>query len=201
LEWEACGTCEVLVGSAREILHRLEIVQDGRSLSSAEIWLRNMLKKHSLFLSSLQRTIARSRSRISWLKEGDANTKLFHMHSRHRKRKNFVARLMNGDHILTSHDENAAVVDSFYAKLIDEYGDREQTIDLFHMPTYNLAHLVNLLQNLKFGIESGVYLMTRPQVPMVSLGASINLVGTLSRWTLWQLFPRFGTGSLTTLAC
>jgi hypothetical protein len=112
-----------------------------------------------MFLSSLPRTIARSRSRISWLKEGDANTKLFHMHSRHRKRKSFVARLMNGDHILTSHDEKAVVVDSFYAKLIGECGDREQTIDLdssktgcggqflcqvleaLHMPTYNLAHL------------------------------------------------------------
>jgi hypothetical protein len=65
------------------------------------------------------------------------------MHSRHQKRKNFVAQLMNGDHILTSHDEKAVVVDSFYAKLIGECGDREQTIDLeaLHMPTYNPAYL------------------------------------------------------------
>lgn len=50
---------------------------------------------------------------------------------------------MNGDHILTSHDEKVALVDSFYAKLIGECGNREQTIDLevLQMPTYNLAHL------------------------------------------------------------
>jgi hypothetical protein len=67
---------------AREILHRLEIAQDLRLLSPLEDWLRCGLKKHSLALSFFKRTIARSRSRISWLREGDANTKLFHMHAR-----------------------------------------------------------------------------------------------------------------------
>jgi hypothetical protein len=64
------GYVRTQLALAREILHRLEITQDSRSLSLAEIWLRNLMKKHSLFLLSLQRTIARSRSRISWLKEG-----------------------------------------------------------------------------------------------------------------------------------
>jgi hypothetical protein len=45
------------------------------------------LKKHSLALASLKRTIARIRSRINWLKDGDANTKLFHMHARYRKKE------------------------------------------------------------------------------------------------------------------
>ena len=67
---------------AREVLHQLEIAQDSRELSRLELWLKNKLKPHSLALSSLQRTIARSRSRIGWLKEGDANTSLFHAHAR-----------------------------------------------------------------------------------------------------------------------
>jgi hypothetical protein len=42
-------------------------------LTPAEFWLKNKLKKHSLLLSSLKRTMARMRSRILWLKDGDAN--------------------------------------------------------------------------------------------------------------------------------
>jgi hypothetical protein len=38
--------------------------------------------------------MARVRSRISWLKDGDANTALFHSQARHRKRKNFISKLI-----------------------------------------------------------------------------------------------------------
>jgi len=55
----------------------LDIVQDSRPLLDSEIWLRNNLKKLSLALSSTLRTVARLRSRIGWLQEGDANTRLF----------------------------------------------------------------------------------------------------------------------------
>jgi len=91
---------------AIEVLHQLEIAHDCRGLSRLELWLKNKLTPHCLALSSLQRTIARSRSRIGWLKDGDANTALFHSHARHRKRKNFIAKLTTADGtILTDHDD------------------------------------------------------------------------------------------------
>jgi hypothetical protein len=83
------GHVESQLGLAREILHHLEIAQDGRPLTPAKWTLKSMLKKHCLALASLRQTIAGSRSRIGWLK-GDANTKFFQTHVRHRKRKNFI---------------------------------------------------------------------------------------------------------------
>jgi hypothetical protein len=62
---------------AREILHRLEIAQDNRLLCGDEIWLKGRLKHHCLGLASLERTIARLRSRIKYLKEEDAKTSFF----------------------------------------------------------------------------------------------------------------------------
>jgi hypothetical protein len=70
-----------------EILHRLEIARDERNLSPSEEWLRRSLKHQSLALASLERIVARVRSRLHWLKEGDANTAYFHHHARHRKIK------------------------------------------------------------------------------------------------------------------
>jgi hypothetical protein len=82
---------------AGEVLHMLEIAQDVWALSNQEKWLLMNLRKFSLALSLLQRTIARSRSRIGWLAEGDANPALFHSYARHRKQKNFICKLNSDD--------------------------------------------------------------------------------------------------------
>jgi hypothetical protein len=72
------GNVNAQLGLDREVLHRLEMAQDIRSLSREELWLWGQLKQHCLVLASLQRTIAHLRSRIQFLKEGDANTQFFH---------------------------------------------------------------------------------------------------------------------------
>jgi hypothetical protein len=137
------GHVRLQLALAKDLLHRLEMAHDERPLTPAEIWFKNRLKKQSLLLSSFKRTMARLRSKISWLKEGDANTRFFHMHARHRKRKNFVAMLVDGDRILTNHIEKAAAVDQFYTNLIGHCGNRKRTIDLeaLGLPRHNLADL------------------------------------------------------------
>jgi hypothetical protein len=92
----------------------LEIAQDSRVLALDEVWLWNNLKKHCLALSSLSRTIARLRSRIGWLKEGDANMALFCAHARYHKSKNFITKVVMADgQVLTAHEEKAAEFDNF----------------------------------------------------------------------------------------
>jgi hypothetical protein len=77
--------------------------------------------------------MARLRSRINWLRDGDANTKLFHLHARHRKRKNFIGKIVSGEHICTSHEDKAAAIDVFYENLFGKCDDREYTINLFEL--------------------------------------------------------------------
>jgi hypothetical protein len=84
------GNIKSQLALARHISHRLEMAQDRRELSSDENWLRSKMKQHCLFLASLERTIARLRSRVRYLKEGDANTSFFHKQAGFRKRKNLI---------------------------------------------------------------------------------------------------------------
>jgi hypothetical protein len=48
------GHVKSQLGLAREILHQLEIARDGQALTSDEVLLKNMLRKCSLMLSSLE---------------------------------------------------------------------------------------------------------------------------------------------------
>ena len=99
------GNIKSQLEMAKEILHRLEIERDSRALSETEEWLRRKLKLHCLGLASLDRTIARLRSRILYLQEGDANTAFFHQQARYRK-KNFIPKLQVGDQVVVSQEGN-----------------------------------------------------------------------------------------------
>jgi hypothetical protein len=52
------------------------------------------------------------------------------MHSRFRKKKNFVPKLVSNGTVLTSHDAKADLVNEFYGNLLGHCSDREQTISL-----------------------------------------------------------------------
>lgn len=105
-------------GLAR-VLHRLEIAQDSMVLSEEEeVWSLRKLKQHSLVLASLERTVARLRSRIHYLKERDANTRFFHMQACIRKKRNFISKLEDDGRIVTNHGQMQDVLDGFFSQSI-----------------------------------------------------------------------------------
>lgn len=115
---------------AREIILRLDQQQERRQLTEVEIELRKDMKHQCLGLASLERTIARQRSRIRELKEGDANTRYFHLKARGRRRKNYVVSVRNSHTSAFTQEEKAQV---FYDHFVDVLGfeeDRSSTINL-----------------------------------------------------------------------
>jgi hypothetical protein len=68
-------------------------------------------------LASLERTIARQRSRVRWLQEGDANTKLFHAIANGRRNKNFIPSVRVGDEIITDPDRKVEAFTDAYTEL------------------------------------------------------------------------------------
>ena len=90
------------------------MAQDHRALSSEEDWLRRKLKQHCLTLASLERTIARLRSRVRHLKEGDANTAFFHKQASFRKKKNFIAKLVVEDQVFTAQQDKHNILYEYF---------------------------------------------------------------------------------------
>ena len=137
------GHVKTQLGLAREILHRLEIAQDSRTLTPEEDWLRCESKRYCLILSSLERTVARLRSRIRFLKDGDANTALFHSQARFRKRKNFISKLIQNGEVVTSQEDKHAAFFEYFDGLIGTPLVRASTLDLdfFHREGIDLSAL------------------------------------------------------------
>jgi hypothetical protein len=74
--------------------------------------------------------MARIRSRIGWIKDGDANTALFHAYARHRKRKIFISKIISDDQVLTSHEDKATELLTLYDKLLGTCEQRDVSINL-----------------------------------------------------------------------
>ena len=86
-----CGNVRQQIRMANELTWRFDLAEEKRLLSPWERWFRSALKKKLLGLCSFERTIARQRSCIRWLREGDANTRFFHLHANHSKRRNYIS--------------------------------------------------------------------------------------------------------------
>ena len=107
------------------------------------MWLRSKLKKHCLVLASLERTIARLRSRVRYLKEGDANTSFFHKQASFRKKKNFIPKLFTDGRVVTTQEEKHQILFEHFDGILGRARVREATLNLaeFHRDGMDLSVL------------------------------------------------------------
>lgn len=94
---------------ARELVLRLDVALERRQLSEDEANL--------LGLSSMERTMARQRSRVRQLREGDANTAYFHMIARGRKRRKYISALAVDGHTVTMHADMERAISNHFTSV------------------------------------------------------------------------------------
>nr|XP_045087277.1 uncharacterized protein LOC123494868 [Aegilops tauschii subsp. strangulata] len=137
------GNIRLQVLIALEVIGRLDKASDTRRLSELEHGLRKTLKKKLLGLCSLERTIARQRSRMLQLAEGEANTAFFQRHARHRQRKNVITSLQREGFLHSGQEDISEMVDDFYDELFGSASPRSASLnlDLLNLPSHDLSHL------------------------------------------------------------
>lgn len=137
------GSIKLQILAAREVILRLDKAQERRTLSEEEVQLRKELKLKSLGLASLERTIARAQSRITWLCDGDACTKFFHLHASYRKKKNHIASLQVEGSAVHDHQAKEELLFNHFQAIMGTEELRTESIDLsaIGVPTKVLSHL------------------------------------------------------------
>jgi hypothetical protein len=103
-----------------EIVAWHDAAMDRRNLAPYEESLRKELKLKALGLSSLQRTIARQVSRVTWLHKGDASTCFFHAHANARRCRNFIRSLEHDGRVVVSEDDKAEATLQFFEGILAE---------------------------------------------------------------------------------
>nr|CAD1835673.1 unnamed protein product [Ananas comosus var. bracteatus] len=109
----------------------LDSAEERRVLSASECCLRPKLKIRYEELCLIEESKWKQRSRIQWLREGDANTKFFHLRASCRRSANSISHLSDGTNALSSHDAIANHLFSYYLNLIGSAHQSSSTINFF----------------------------------------------------------------------
>ena len=127
----------------REAIMCLDEEMERRQLSSWEAELRRSLKMRVLGLASLSRSIARQRSRVLYLAEGDANTRFYHLQACHRRRRSRIDSLMVDGMQVVQDRQMADALFNFYNNLLGTDFARSRRFDLqaIGLPSLDLAAL------------------------------------------------------------
>jgi hypothetical protein len=103
---------------AQEVILRLDEAQDFRQLSAAEFNLRSKLKKRLTGWLVIEKARKKQCARINNIREGDANTRFFHLRANGRRRKNFVQHLRHNGGWFFKHDDKQRLIQEHFTSVM-----------------------------------------------------------------------------------
>jgi hypothetical protein len=143
--WSRTLTSQAKWASAicREVIERLELAHEIRQLSEGEKSLVKKLKSRLLGLAAIEKCRARQRSRLTWLKKGDANMKFFHLMANARRKNNFIHSLQTDNDVALSQQEKHKVIFNHYMLHTGTYVPRSCSLNLSALG-WDPQHLLHL---------------------------------------------------------
>lgn len=141
--WSFSSNAKLHLHMALEVILRLDIAQESRVLSPDEMDLRKHLKRRVITLAVLERSRKKQRAHIRSLREGDANTKFFHMKINGRGRKNFIQKLGNGVGWVTNHEYKEAIITQHFIMTMSRRARRTQDFN-WHAFNFQNCDLTSL---------------------------------------------------------
>ena len=113
---------------AEAVVFHFDVAQESRPLTPAEHQLRKALKLRILGLAAVEHARRRQASRLTWMKEGDANTRFFHLKINARRRKSHIHALQHDNHFLTTHAEKEQALHEHFSVALGSAAAPSRTI-------------------------------------------------------------------------
>jgi 3-deoxy-D-arabino-heptulosonate 7-phosphate (DAHP) synthase class II len=101
---------KIALAVCREVVEQLEKAQEGRQLTKGERNLIKTLKMRILGIAAIEKSRAKQKSRLTWIRKGDANTKYFHLMANIRKKKNFIHALQSENGVVVTQRDKHEVI-------------------------------------------------------------------------------------------
>lgn len=122
--WSSQFTSDLALWAAisSELIFRLDQAMDNRQLTAEEAQFRSMLKVICLGIAAIQRTMWRQRSRVQWLREGDASTRFFHSKAFTRRRKSYIHRIITDNGVFTEQADKEEAIWKYFHGLLGKKG-------------------------------------------------------------------------------
>jgi len=174
------GDTRLQLAIVKEVLLQLEAAQD------RELHLCWRLKARSTGLAAIEKSRIKQRSRLTYIRCGDANTKFFHSRANARRRKNYIHCLHTDGGIAVAHQEKEKVIRDYFKNHIGSAVPRTSTVN-WQSLGYNQHDLSDLEVPFSHDEIKILYipcLPTKRRVRMASRVPSSKLVG--KKRMLWQ---------------
>jgi exonuclease III len=126
---EKVGDTRLQLAVVKEILLQLEAAQESRALSDKELQLRRRLKARSTGLAAIEKARIRQKSRLTYIRCGDANTKFFHIRASFRRRKNYIHCLHTDEEMVFAHEDEEKVIEDYFTSHIGSWVPRQASLD------------------------------------------------------------------------
>jgi hypothetical protein len=144
-KWEkSCiGNIKIQLAIVKEVIWLLDQARERRALSQEEIDYRSRLKEIYLGLITVEKVKVRQRSRLTNIKYGDANTKLFFLKANGRKKKKHIQFLHTGDGLAMSHEDKAKEIERHFGEVLSKKQPRTVSLNWNELNylTFNLVEL------------------------------------------------------------
>jgi hypothetical protein len=153
------------------------MAQENRMLNVNERDLQARLKRKVVALAIIERARKKQSAQIASIKEGDGNTKFFHLRVNARRRKNYIQCLKHNNGWVTDHEAKAQVIHNHFHLVMGrgEMRSVDFNWETLHFDNPNLESM-----DVPFSEEEvrvAINQMLRPPVPMGSPESSSRSVG------------------------